>query len=195
MLRSTAVVPTSRAPRYRDQLASHGAGMLRHGPRRDHAEGPPIQDATVTGQSVVLDLTWGRCTITATDEALVLTAEAPTAEDLGRIQAGVGQRVTKIGRRDDLQVAWSPPAGEPAVATTAAPRRRHGVLRSPVAIAMVVLLALAVHLGLAAALLRQQWAWWVLLGVGAVVLVKVVALGHVAMSRIHGDPSAAPPRR
>ncbi|UDY24009.1 hypothetical protein [Nocardioides sp. Kera G14] len=49
--------------------------MLRHLHQRDRTGGPPIREATVTDGAVVLELVWGRCFITATDAALVLTAD------------------------------------------------------------------------------------------------------------------------
>lgn len=159
MLRSTATVPTARAARYRDQLARHGAGMLRQFHQRDHAGGPPIHDATVADGKVVLDLAWGRCTITAAADALLLVAEAETPENLARIQSGVGQRVTKIGRRDGLAVTWSPTDGEaPSDDSPGSAVERHGAALGATGIIAIVGIIGVVHLGVGAALLRQQWA-------------------------------------
>jgi hypothetical protein len=179
VLRSTATVATTRAERYRDQLASHGAGMLRQLHQRDHA-GPPIQAATVDDETVVLTLAWGRCTITATDEALVVVAEAATPENLARLQSGVGNRVTKIGRRDDLTVTWSPTEGEPADggAPASALVAHRGAL-TKISMVLLVGVVLAVHLGIGAALLRQRWAWWTIVAIAVVVALKLVVARHL----------------
>lgn len=186
MLRSTATVVTARPDRYRDQLARHGAGMLRQVRRGTEAGMPLICGATTTGEALVLDLAWGRCTVTATDEKLVLEAEAATHEDLERIQDGVGRRLTQIGRRDGLAVTWSATAGEPheAGATdVAAGRRTHGWG----IVVLVALVAVVIHLGLGAVLLRQTWTWWALTGLGAVVALKLFVARHLASAlRMHG---------
>src|SRR5436190_999283 len=117
MLHSTARIPTDRAERYRDQLARHGAGMLRQAGHGHGAGKPPIRKMATSGGPVLLRLAWGECTVTAAADALVLVAEAATPADLARIQTGVGQRVAKIGRRDGLVVAWSPADEVPAART------------------------------------------------------------------------------
>ena len=113
MLTSTATVATARAARYRDQLGSHGAGLMRHLGRRADGHAPPILGTAVDNDTLVITLQRGRCTVTATSDALHLLAEAATPEDLAQIQAGIANRISKIGRRDNLTVAWNEPVSEP----------------------------------------------------------------------------------
>ena len=156
--------------------------MLRQARHASDSDGPPIRDATTTDESVVLDLAWGRCTVTADDDALVLLAEAETHEDLAKIQAGVGQRVTKIGRRDGLGVTWSPAEGDSGAegATVPASSRRSGVITALILIAVVAVIG--IHLGIGVALLRRQWTWWLLGAVAALVILKLSMARHLVSS-------------
>ena len=63
---------------------------------------------TWTDTAGAIDLGWGRCTLTAEDEALTLHAEADDAADLRRLQALLGARLEQFGRRDHLTVTWRP---------------------------------------------------------------------------------------
>lgn len=186
MLTSTATVATSRASRYRDQLASHGAGMMRHGDR-DESHVQAMQEVRTDGESVTLRLASGTCTVTATGDSLVLVAQAETTERLEKIQAGVEQRITKIGRRDGLMVRWGSVVGEAESAAVPADwNRRRSLLTVALVVALVVVMA-AVHVGAAAFLLRHHWTWWVLalIAVGAIG-VKVVVARHFGMAmRMH----------
>jgi hypothetical protein len=53
-----------------------------------------------------IDFGWARCTLHATNDELVLYAEADNEEQLARIQQGIAQRLERIGRRDGLTVTW-----------------------------------------------------------------------------------------
>jgi hypothetical protein len=181
MFRSTARISTPRADRYREQLARHGAGMMRQHDRDDKSGGPPIRDVRSTDDVLVLDLAWGTCAVTSSDGVLILVAEAASAADLARLQAGVAGRVRKIGRRDGLEAVWSPvEGGAPPEHTERPPTQRRGWALGGVALAVVVGVAIAIHLGLGAVLLRQGWAWWVLAGLGAVVVLKLLVFRHAA---------------
>lgn len=54
----------------------------------------------------VIDFGWGRCTLHATGEGLVLQAEADNQQQLRRIQDAITARLERIGRRDRLAVTW-----------------------------------------------------------------------------------------
>lgn len=191
MLRSTATIPTDRAARYRAQLAQHGAGMMRHGNREDGTHTPPVQDVSGDDHAVVLDLIWGSCTITSTDTALVLLAQAESVEDLAKIQTGVEQRITKIGRRDGLVVAWSPVAGEAGSTGTAAQKNRHRGRLPVLAVAGLVVLMVAIHLGAAAFLLRHHWTWWILALIAAAAIgLKLVVARHFGFAMRMHRPAA-----
>jgi hypothetical protein len=108
---SHAHVRTDRAPRYLAQLCNHGSQLGRitvHRPR-SHGDGgapPAVWHADWSDTDGVIDFGWGRCTLHATGEALMLTAEADDVQNLQRIQEGVARRLERIGRRDRLSLTW-----------------------------------------------------------------------------------------
>lgn len=126
---SAAHVRTTRASRYLAQLGRHssqlGQPALRQAPGHGADGGPPVpRHAGWTSTEAAIDFGWGRCTMRATSEALILRAEAGDQEQLQRIQDGITARLERIGRPDPLSVAWKQetsgpgdPAGEPDPAT------------------------------------------------------------------------------
>ena len=91
-LTSTAHVATDRADRYRKQLASH------FGHRIDVRE---ESGATV--------LVWGpgsTTTLTTTESALVMVAQADDAEGLAHVQDVTGRHLVRFGEKDGLVVEW-----------------------------------------------------------------------------------------
>jgi cytochrome P450 len=109
---SHARVLTSRASRYLTQLCSHSNQMSRaasHRPRR-HSDGgapPAARHTSQTGADGVIEFGWGRCTLHATSEALILHAEADDQQQLKQIQDGLSARLERIGRRDQLALSWT----------------------------------------------------------------------------------------
>jgi hypothetical protein len=68
---------------------------------------PPVARHTEASQTDgIIDFGWGRCTLHATDEELVLHAEADDPQQLQRLQDGIARRLESIGRRDRLTVTW-----------------------------------------------------------------------------------------
>jgi hypothetical protein len=120
MLTSEARVRTDRATRYLTQLCDHGGNMRlaafhRRPSHRAHAGAdgpPPVLHARSDGTDGVIDFGWGRCTLQATAEDLVLTARAEDEQGLQRIQDGIAARLQRIGRRDGLTVVWRQSASE-----------------------------------------------------------------------------------
>lgn len=154
MLRSTAIIGTSRADRYRDQLARHGMAMVRRARSGGSEAAAPIRDATATDESVVLELAWGPCTVKAAQGALTLIAEAATHEDLAKIEAGVGQRVIKIGRRDGLVVIWAAAKEESSEGVFDVAKQRHSSVRLIVGLAVLTGILAVIHAGRGSALVR-----------------------------------------
>ncbi len=118
MLASHAHVRTDRAGRYLTQLCNHGSQLARITVHRQRAHGdggppPAVRHADWSETDGVIDFGWGRCTLRATDDALMLTAEADDVQNLQRIQEGVSRRLERIGRRDGLTLSWQarPEAG------------------------------------------------------------------------------------
>jgi hypothetical protein len=56
-------------------------------------------------------LTWGQLTLRATAGELMIRADATSQEDLDRIQDMAAGRLLKFGRREDLDIRWTPAAG------------------------------------------------------------------------------------
>jgi hypothetical protein len=116
---SSAHVPTDRASRYLIQLCNHGSLMNRivrhrppvHGHRHGDGSSPPIATAASSGTEGVIDFGWGRCTLHATIDTLTLRAEASDPRHLQQIQDGITARLQRIGRRDQLSVAWTQETG------------------------------------------------------------------------------------
>jgi hypothetical protein len=97
----------------RDHAARHRlpAAVGRHGPG-DHRR-PGVQNVEWSDTRGVIDGGWGRCTLTAEPDALVLHVEAADEEGLRRLQEMVARRVETIGSREGLKVVWEGQAPEP----------------------------------------------------------------------------------
>ncbi|MGW0840962.1 DUF2218 domain-containing protein [Streptomyces sp. NPDC002787] len=136
-------------------------------------------------------LPWGRITLGTAAGVLTLRVEAADEEDLRRLQGLVAGHVERFGRREGLGVSWrrtEAAAGSAEVVGTVevsgggvVPRRKY---RRAAALAAVIALVLAVHLGLGGMLLANwRWTGWAVGGVLAVVLVKIAVLGGFAFGR------------
>jgi hypothetical protein len=68
---------------------------------------PQVRNADWTDTDGVIDFDRGRCTLSATDSALVLRAESDDEAHLEQIKAGIAGRLNRIGRRDRLTVTWT----------------------------------------------------------------------------------------
>ncbi|WP_406306745.1 DUF2218 domain-containing protein [Streptomyces sp. NBC_00885] len=207
MLTAEAHVETERPSRYLVQLCKHFNNKGRHLGHRPRAhQGGDAQALremqAVAAQAVVessdthgsVRLPWGRCTMQATPNVLTLRVEAADEENLRKLQDLVGGHVERLGRREWLKVTWqrleasTPPPGK-IINTTPVPeegavgRRRHV---GTIGLVAAVVLVIAVHLGLAGALLAN-WRWtWAAGIVLAIVLVKVIVLaglGRLAFRR------------
>jgi hypothetical protein len=76
-----------------------------------HAAGgslPQIRRAEWSSSEGLLVLSWGRCTLHASPDALTLQASAPDEENLSLIQNLLAARLERFGRRERLKVTWQP---------------------------------------------------------------------------------------
>ncbi|GGN79561.1 hypothetical protein GCM10011579_064170 [Streptomyces albiflavescens] len=205
-----ARVPTNRPSRYLVQLCKHFSNKGRHlGHRaRSHNGGDAVPPAGMhmppdlkpdqihvewSETQGVLSLPWGRCTLDAEADALMLRAEADDEEGLRRLQDLLEAHIGRFGRRDELRVDWQQPdrpAAERAEAAgaTAPPAASVSARRGRLTwagITVLGVLAVAVHLGLAGAVLSgPRWTGWVVGAVLAVIVVKITAL-TVFGRRVH----------
>lgn len=187
-----ARVATKRASRYLTQFCKHATAMGSggHTPRMhpqgtaSHRQVKVTAEWSDTEATVTFD-PWGRCTLLADDDILVLRIEAAGDDGLRQIRDVMTRDFERFSRRNPLTVTWqqhesSTPTLTPAV--TASPdaggvagdphhrpvrSRRHTVL-----IVVAVALLVGLHLGLAGtAVADSSW-----LGLAANVAVALVVL-------------------
>ena len=197
MLASEARVQTDRSSRYLVQLCRHVDQLgqhLGHRPRThdgaDAHEPPTVLNVEWSDTDGIVNLSWGRWTMHAAPEALTLRVEADDPESLRRIEHLVAPRLQKIGRRDKLTLSWQPADVDadrpdhrtaPAATTDTVARRKR---RRTIGLAVVAALAVALHLGLGgAALAGSRWTSLTTNVVLALVVLKVLAVGIVAVRR------------
>jgi catechol 2,3-dioxygenase len=92
-LGSRAVVATAKPSPYLLQLSKHFRHKL---------------EVSFDERRSVIPLAAGVAELEAGDEALVITAHAPTPADLGRVERVIGSHLERFGRRDELTVDWQP---------------------------------------------------------------------------------------
>jgi hypothetical protein len=104
-----AHIPTDRASRYLTQLCKHISQLttVTHRLGHGHAEAASMpRHAEWSDTDGTIDLDWGRCTLHATDEALLLRAEADNQQHLQQIQDSITTRLGKIAHRAQLTITW-----------------------------------------------------------------------------------------
>jgi hypothetical protein len=125
----------------------------------------------------------------ATDDALILDAEATTADGLRRIQEGITRRLETVGRRDQLTVTWQPVLSgdgadsNPPRPEAATPRRRHVMIIGLIAGGLLIV---AIHLGLfGSGVAEMPWTkWGVNIIVGLLIVKGILIATHVALARL-----------
>jgi hypothetical protein len=203
-----ATVTTTRPSRYLIQLCRHVDQLSRHishplhRRQGDPEHTPPGTHASATWSDTAgaIDLGWGRCTLTANDDTLVLHAEADDAADLQRLQALLGARLEQFGRRDHLTVTWQPDLtatlGSTATASSQdAPHAgRRGPHRRIVGLVVLGTLVVALHVALGAAMIAApSWTTPVLDVALAVVILKLlisIVLGRRIVHQRRGSQAA-----
>jgi hypothetical protein len=117
-------IRTANAVGYLARLCGHlgklgsASRLPRHGPRL-HAGGgqpPAVLRAEHTGDTGTIALSWGQLTLRAAADELTIRADADSQENLRRIQDMTAGRLARFGRREHLDIRWTPvpgAAGEP----------------------------------------------------------------------------------
>jgi hypothetical protein len=103
---AAARIETDHPSRYLTQLCHHTAALaLGEGGRTPRHR---VQvEAEWTETYGVLDFgRWGKCTVEATDIALLLRVDAGAEQCLCRIEEIITAELIRLARRDDLTVAW-----------------------------------------------------------------------------------------
>jgi hypothetical protein len=106
-----AHITTDRPSRYLVQLCRHAGQM------GSHRGGPPHAHRAAEAQAThveaewsqtdgVINFGWGRCTVQAAADALLVRVEAADEEKLRRIQELVTRNLTRFSTREPLTVSW-----------------------------------------------------------------------------------------
>jgi hypothetical protein len=118
MLTTESRIETANASSLLTHLCRHAAkmgGHLRHGPMHGarmhgaHAR-PDVLGVEYSDTHGTLDLSWGRCVLDATPDALTVRVEAANEEHLRGIQSIITADLERFGHRDNLTLNWSSPA-------------------------------------------------------------------------------------
>ena len=102
-------IRTDRADRYLAQLCRHLNEIgdpARHSGGTRSAGPPQAVQVEQTGRHGVIEFTFGRCTLDATDDALVIHLAADDDHQLQRMKVMFAGLLQSIGRRDNLRVQW-----------------------------------------------------------------------------------------
>ncbi|MFI5882912.1 DUF2218 domain-containing protein [Streptomyces sp. NPDC051554] len=129
----------------------------------------------------------GECTLQATPGTLTARVEAADQENLGQLQDLVTTHMGRFSRREPLSAEWQPfetsvdESGE--TERPAPPRQRRGG-RARVMVVGAAVVAVALHLALGGSVLADTpWTGWAVGFVVTAVLVKVTAVGGLAIRR------------
>lgn len=164
-----AAIDTPRAARYVAQFAKHAAAMAGtrgHGMRVRGGNLEVNLHVECTDDQVVVTFDpWGRATLLARPDRLVVLAEAPDEQNLRRIQEIITRNIERFGRRDHLTLTWTGTQPEPAT------RRGRTPIALGIAGALGVAVIVAVHLGIGS----------MALALGGVTAAVALLVGHVAV--------------
>jgi hypothetical protein len=109
-------IQTANAADYLARLCGHLGKLATasrspgHGPRL-HARGgqpPAVLHAEHAHDTGTITLSWGQLTLRAAAGELAIRASAGNQEDLQRIQDMTTGRLAKFGRREHLDIQWTP---------------------------------------------------------------------------------------
>lgn len=189
MLTTEAQIDTERPSRYLVQFCKHAASMGDggHGHRpRVHLGGPlargdvQVQAEWSDTHGTVTFTPWGQCTLQADADTLTVRIDATDEDNLQQIQDIITRDFDRFSRRDPLTVNWRQPEpdGETTPTHTGKPATRRGLLNSrTIVLAVVAVLAIAVHLGLGGAVLaNSRWTTGAVVIVLAIVVLKIVLI-------------------
>lgn len=119
-----ARVTTKRAGRYLTQFCKHAAAMGGggHRPRLHLHRAPAHREVNVTAEwsgtaGTVTFTPWGRCTLHADEDTLVLRIDAATDDGLRQIKDVLTRDLERFSRRDPLTVTWRQPEAPGATPT------------------------------------------------------------------------------
>jgi hypothetical protein len=195
---SQATIKTDRPERYLIQLCKHAAAMGRtrggHRPR-NHATGVALAGGDVQvhaeyteNRGVITIAPWGKCTLEAAPDTLALHVEAADQAAVQQIQDIITRDLERFGRREQLTITWqSAQPSTVAPATSAPAQADRANRRTPILLAVLIVAAIAVHLGLGGAMLADSR--WASVSIDVILLIVIVKILMVAVGRrlLHRD--------
>jgi len=197
-----ARIQTERASRYLVQFCKHAAAMGDggHSPRMHLQAAMAQRDVQVKAEwsdsyGTVSFTPWGRCTIAAAADTLTVHIESADEDGLRQIQDIITRDLERFSRRQPLTVIWhrEQPSGEPSPPVDAEdepmPRRPRrtvaGWVRAnlvTVVVAIAVLLAVGLHLGLAGTIIAQSR--WTGVAMNVVLVIAALKVAFVIVVRL-----------
>ena len=192
-----ARIATEHASRYLTQLCRHTSKMGQH-PSGDHLARtrhagdapPPVLHVECSETFGAICFGEGQCTLQVCDNALLLRVEADTETALRQLQEGIAHRLEVFGHREHLTVRWQSSTYRSIGQSAEIPSRilapggqvlgrRRSRHTLNLALAAVVVIAIAAHLGLlGATLATAAWTKWGVDAILAVIVLKfIVTLG------------------
>jgi hypothetical protein len=112
-------IRTANAAVYLARLCGHLSKLAStsrftgHGPRLHARSGQPpvVLHAEHTHDAGTITVSWGQLRLRAAADELTIRASADNQENLQRIQDMTAGRLAKFGRRERLDIQWTPIAG------------------------------------------------------------------------------------
>lgn len=116
-----AHVTTPNAAAYLARLSGHLTRMSTrrrfpgHRPRRHADSGPPpaVLHTEQSHDTATITISWGTLRLHAASDRLTIRAEARSDQDLRRIQDMATTRLLTFGRREHLDIRWTPVPAAP----------------------------------------------------------------------------------
>ena len=186
-----AQIQTERASRYLVQFCKHAAAMGRGGhTARMHLHAPmargEVQVAAEWSDTsgTVTFTPWGQCALSASNSTLTLRIDAADEDGATEIRDVITRDFARFTRRDPVTVTWQlseAPGAAPFRPTDAlTPKPRRGFRRphlQTILLTLAAVLVIAVHIGLAGAVVAQsRWTDIAANVVAALVVVKIAVI-------------------
>jgi hypothetical protein len=186
-----AQIQTERASRYLVQFCKHAAAMGDggHTPRMHLHASMARREVQVAAEwsdsgGTVTFTPWGQCTLAADIGTLTLRIDAPDDDGLAQIRDVVDRDLERFSRRNPLTVTWhrsetpgAAPFRHPSAVT---PQPRRGLPRphlQTILLALAVVLAIGLHVGLAGAVVAQsRWTGVAINILAALVVLKITLI-------------------
>jgi hypothetical protein len=192
-----AQIPTERASRYLVQFCKHAAAMGSggHTPRIHRHAAMARGEVRVAAEwsdtaGTVTFTPWGRCGLVADKDTLTVRIDAADEDGLAQIRDVVERDLQRFSSRDPITVTW-----QGSVDTGTSKPRRHlpRTHLQTVLLGSAAVLVIALHIGLAGAVVaHSRWTGIALDVMAALVVVKIGLIAWTRFARRHRGASKTP---